>query len=264
MLKLIKKIAPVLLLAACLFSACTKDKYFYDTGVHDPKFSGSILTYLKSKPVHFDSLTQIIKIAGMEDVLDKENVTLFAPTSASVHQSVKFLNNYLRTTGRDTVSKLEQLKPAFWREMLSLYIFKGNYGLKDFPQIDTASLQAYPGQGYNSYPIGNEPGRSMNIGVIYNNAGGVKYAGYRQLLLSYIPDFATPTRGLILNLVSSSDIAPTNGRVHVLQITYPLTIFIMKPDGTLTELKTNQPNYFGFDPFRFTLTALSTGILPRQ
>lgn len=264
MLKLIKIIAPVLLLAIGFLSGCKKDSYFHDSGVHDAKFNGSVLEYLHSKPVHFDSLSRVIKIAGMEEVFSKETITFFAPTSGSVHQSVKFLNYYLRTTGKDTVVNLEQLKPEFWRKMLALYVFKGNSGLKDYPQIDTAAMQAYPGQGYNSYSVDNEPGRTMNIGVIYNSAGGVKYAGYRQLMLSYIYDYASPTRGLILNRVASSDIAPLNGRVHVLQSTYPLKLVFVKPDGTTAEVMTQQPQYFGFDISNFVLTAIAMGITPNK
>lgn len=262
MLKIIKKIAPVLLLATCLFAGCKKEPYFKDTGLHEAKYNGTILEYLHAKPIHFDSLSRVIKIAGMEETFNKENITFFAPTSASVHQSVHLLNQYLSVSGRDTVSRLEQLKPEFWRKMLALYVFKGNSGLKDYPQIDTASMQSYPGQGYNSLSVDNQPGRTMNIGVIYNDAGGVKYAGYRQLMISYIPDYSKPTAGLILNKVSSSDVAPSNGRVHVLQSTYPLQILARKPDGTFALKWTTQPQFFGFDPYNFIFSALSTGIDP--
>lgn len=260
MLKLIKIIAPVLLLATCLFAGCKKDPFFKDTGIHNAKYDGTILQYLNDKPVHFDSLSKAIKASGMEETFNKETITFFAPTSASVHQSVHFLNLYLREVGRDTVTRFEQLKPAFWRKMLAMYIFKGNNGLKDYPQIDTAAMQAYPGQGYNSLSVDNEPGRTMNIGVIYNDAGGVKYAGYRQLMISYIADYSRPTSSLILNRVSSSDVAPSNGRVHVLQSTYPLLMRFMKPDGTLGDRMTSQPQYFGFDPFMFIYEALAYGI----
>ncbi|MBC8986304.1 fasciclin domain-containing protein [Pedobacter sp. N36a] len=262
MLKLIKIIVPVLLLATSFFAGCKKEPFFKDTGVHDAKFNGTVLQYLNSKPVHFDSLSRIIKIAGMEEVFDKENITFFAPTSATVHQSVHALNYYLARSGRDTVTRLEQLKPAFWRKMLAMYVFKGNYGLKDYPQIDTAAMQAYPGQGYNSISVDNEPGRTMNIGVVYNDAGGVKYAGYRQLMISYIGDYSNPTKSLILNRVASSDIAPTNGRVHVLQNLYIGTVYLIDINGTLTPIKITLPQYFGFDVSNFIITALSMGIDP--
>jgi hypothetical protein len=235
MQKIITKTALLLVVAACILASCKK-QYFYDTGVHVAAYNGSILTYLKSNPVYFDTTVRVINLAGMNDVLDKENVTFFAPTSSTIFKSIKGLNIFLRQSGKDTVSQLEQIKPAVWKETLSLYIFKGTYRLKDYPQLDTLSILAYPGQGYTSYG-----GRTMNIGVSYRDAGGVKYAGYRQLILSYIPDFSHPQVGLINIPIASSDIAPTNGIVHVLQ---------------------QDHHNFGFNTTQFINTAISNGILP--
>lgn len=218
--------------------ACSKDKYFYDTGRNTPEFNGSIMDYLKSKPEYFDSLVRVVKVAGMEEVLTKENVTLFAPTSSTIYKTMKNLNAYLRLNGKDTVSQLEQIKPVVWKEMLSMYLIKGSYRLKDFPQIDTTAITAYPGQGYSSYA-----GRTMNIGSFYRDAAGVKYAGYRHLILSYIPDFSKPLENLRNVQIASHDIAPKNGIVHVL---------LQNKHG------------FGFDSSQFITTAIENGILPAK
>lgn len=222
-------------------SACSKNDYFINSGKHDREFDGSVLQYLESKPLFFDTLLDVIHLAGMDKVFREDSVTFFAPVDYSIVSSVTSLNNYLRINGRDTVNSLEQISGDTWKKMLSLYMFKGVYHQKDFPQIDTTNLLAYPGQNYESYD-----GRPMNIGVIYHNAngddddnGGVKYAGYRQLLLSYITNFAEPQKGNIRVLVSSSDIAPKNGVVHVLQFTN---------------------HYFGFDTTQFIISAVDNGI----
>ncbi|EDM33856.1 hypothetical protein PBAL39_03267, partial [Pedobacter sp. BAL39] len=81
------------------------------------------------------------------------------------------------------------------------------------PQIDANQLTIFPGQSY--YAINNTV---SNIGVEYGDVGGVKYLGYRRLRISYIPDVSRPTEGWREVLVSSSDIQPTNGVVHVLDI----------------------------------------------
>ena len=230
-------IRTALLLAVILgVLASCKKQYFFDTGIHKAEYNGSILSYLKANPTYFDTTVRIINLAGMNDVLDKENVTFFAPTSSSIYKSIKRLNVFLRQSGKDTVSQLQQIKPSVWKETLSLYVFKGTYRLKDYPQLDTLSILAYPGQGYTSYGD-----RTMNIGVAYNDAGGVKYAGYRQLILSYIPDLSNPQTSLINIPVASSDIAPTNGIIHVLQ---------------------QDRHYFGFSTEQFINTAVSNGILP--
>ncbi|WP_333621982.1 fasciclin domain-containing protein [Sphingobacterium multivorum] len=196
-------------LVIVLASGCKK--YYYDSGVHDPVFDGTTLEYLNAKTPYFDSTVMVAKLAGLDQVLQNETVTFFAPPSGSVNRSIIRLNAYLRFNGKDTVSKLEQIKPEVWRAVLAQYIFKGKSLLKDYPQKDTVAYVTFPGQNYSSYD-----GRVMNIGVVYNDAGGVQYAGYRQLFLSYIPDLSNPQIGLQNNPISSSNIETSNGAVHVL------------------------------------------------
>lgn len=248
--KLTIKALLALLITTALFASCQKSNYFKDSGVHNPNYPGSILAYLKSKPVYFDTLTKVIEIAGMNDFFDKDkDITFFAPTSSSIYKSVKGLNQYLRQNGRDTVSKLEQIKPEAWKNILSLYVFEGVNHLKDYPQIDTLNMAAFPGQGYTS-----KNGRTMNIGVNFNdaNSGGstIKYAGYRQLFLAYIPNYTTPREGLKYAPVATSDIAPNNGIIHVLaqEANY----------GGSWKSKHN----FGFETSIFINTVQSYGILP--
>lgn len=218
-----------------LFSTSCK-KYYYDSGVHDPKFEGSTLAYMKAKQPFFDSTLTIINLAGLDEVLDKENVTFFAPPSGSVNKAIIQLNRYLRFEGRDTVSKLNQIKPTVWKNTLLQYIFKSSSLMKDYPQRDTLSYIAFPGQNYTSYS-----GRIMNIGVIFNNAGGVQYAGYRQLFLAYIPDLSNPQVALQNNPVATSDIQTNNGVLHVL---------------------TRTKHTFGFNTLKFIDEAIAAGITP--
>ncbi|ALL04260.1 hypothetical protein AQ505_01385 [Pedobacter sp. PACM 27299] len=262
MYKLIKSPLLSLLLVLLVLTACNKDKYFLDTGVHKAEYDGSILSYLKSKPVYFDSLVRVINLAGMNEIYEKENLTFFAPPSALVHKSVMRLNQYLRFNGRDTVSQLEQIKPTVWRQMLALYTFKGTNRLKDYQQIDTTSILAFPGQGYKGYGnLDEKLNKTMNIGVIFNDAAGVKYAGYRQVVLSYITDLSQPTRYLNYAQVASSDIAPNNGIIHALSImgigSLKLTV-----GGDMIYYK--YPLYFGFDADDFVLLAVANGISPKK
>ncbi len=230
----IKTFIALCIIAAFLVAGCKKESYFYDTGVHQAKYNGTILDYLKAKPFIFDSLTRVVEIAGMNDVFVKENVTFFAPPSSCIHRAIVNLNADLRINGKDTVSQLEQVQPQVWKDLLSEYVFKGTYLLKDIPQIDTLAINAFPGQGYVSYS-----GRTMNLGVFYNSANGVKYVGYRQLILSFIPDFSNPTVGLLNVPIATSDIQPTNGVIHALQY---------------------QNHVLGFDSRRFINAAESAGI----
>lgn len=233
----------ILLMAViAMASGCKKYEHYIDTGVTDAKFGGNVLEYLQSKPLQFDTLTQVIKLAGMEEVFKKENITFFAPQDPSIGASIDLLNNYLSLTGKDSVKKLSDIKPKVWKEMLSMYVYNGTNRLKDYRQVDTLALDTYAGQGYLSY--NKTP---LNIGVIYNDAKGgskenpviIKYAGYRQLMISYIPDQSKPKSFWYNALVSSSDINPTNGIVHSLRFS---------------------SHFFGFDPIQFIITATENGI----
>lgn len=236
MKRIVRHIIGVLLLVT-VFASCKKE-YYLDSGIHDPNFNGTIVDYLNTRPEYFDTLVNIIEFAGLTDELSNEEVTFFAPPNGSISKSVRSLNRYLLNDGKDTVSDYKQIKAEVWRELLGLYIFKDKYSLKDVPQLDTMDIEAYPGQSYESLS-----GRPMIMGVIYANAGGVKYAGYRQLWFSYINDFSKPKTERINIPVATSNIAPINGFLHVLAFKY---------------------HNFGFSNSNFILKATSKGIDPAQ
>lgn len=207
-----------LALALLMMASCSKD-YYQDGGEHEPNFEGTVMDFLNSRPDLFDTLTTVVKLADFQNTLASEEVTFFAPPNASIRKTINALNQYLYTSGQDTITSPEQVDPSVWHYFMSKYIFKGKSLLRDFSQIDTLSMQAFPGQGYYSYD-----GEEMNIGVLFNdvvtkNADGVeqivRYAGYRQLYLNAYGGFST--HGLTTAPVATSDVQPRNGSVHVLQ-----------------------------------------------
>lgn len=223
-------------LIASLIYACSQDDYLIDTGKHDPVHEGSILHYLQSRPDLFTDLVKVVQIAGMEEVFEKDTITFFAPPDESIHRAVNLMNDRLFTLGKDTVSDYRQVAPEVWEELLSYYIFDGKYLLKDYPQLDTLSIPSFPGQGYVS-----RANRIMNIGVIFRNANGVEYAGYRQIVISYIPDQLEPLENWVNAPIASSNIQPYNGVVHALNYVR---------------------HHFGFDLGLFADKAIGAGIKP--
>lgn len=201
-------------LACILFlGSCQDDSYLYDGGKADPQFNGTVLDFLKSRPDYFKELVNVIAYAGMNDVFEKEQVTFFAPTDFSIHKSMELLNSYwYNVLGNDSITNINQVKPEVWKELLSLYLIRGKYVAKDIQQLDTTAMDAYSGQAYISYG-----GRAMNIGLVHHDANGIKYAGYRQLLYSYVNDFVE--NDMINAYVATSDIQPRNGVVHVIRLT---------------------------------------------
>lgn len=238
----IKKVLPLLLSFIVLLSACQKN-YYDDTGTHIGDFDGTVMEYLDSKPEHFNLLSGIIRHAGMESIFSTETITFFAPSDSSIRKTLDRTNDMLAGQGLKTVTNVTQIKPAVWQKFLSRYIFRQSKSMMDFPQIDPENLSAFPGQVYASH--NNE---LMNIGVVYNDAGGVQYAGYRQLLVSYIPA-STPPRDFsswYSARVASVNIKPTNGYVHVLN--YNSTA--LSPSG----------HFFGFNEREFFEEASRAGI----
>lgn len=232
-----------------LFSACSKNAYYEDTGTINPTYSGSSLDYLKAKGFQFDSLVKIIHLAGLDEVLEKGQVTFFAPADSAINFTISLLNSFLKDEGRDTVSDLKQIHPKTWRETLSMYIFDSVRKVKDYPQLDMEARTSFHGQAYNSF----ENARIMNIGAIYETAAGVKYAGYRHLVISYIPSYSAPLVNWYNNAVASSDIVTRNGVIHALQYSE------RKPPN-------DKPYYytawapFGFNIYKFIQNAINNGI----
>lgn len=210
-----QQIRCVLMGILILITSCKKDDYYKDSGSHDPHFKGSTLDYLDATPFYFDSVAAVVRLAGMEDVFKSDTLTFFAPSDKSILNLVKSLNYSLYIQGYDTVKTLDDVPSSIWQEYLQVYMFHGANQLKDYPQIDYNLVSIYPGQGYLSW--GNTP---MNIGVVYNDDNGVKYVGYRQLTISYIPDPARPRDNWTTEYVASSNILTNNGVVHTLNINH--------------------------------------------
>jgi hypothetical protein len=198
------------------FTACQRDKYYKDGGLAQANFPGTMLDYLDAHPAPFDTIARVVRLAGLSDMFNKEDITFFAPDDQVIKRTIGTiytggLNSYLYGRGRDTVRDLSEIDSSIWRKYLLQYIFKGVNRLKDYSQIDFTLVNIYPGGLYYALD-----GNVMNIGVMFGDANGIKYLGYRQLVLSYIPDISRPDDGWRSFAVSSSDIKPKNGVVHAL------------------------------------------------
>ncbi|RZJ99858.1 MAG: hypothetical protein EOO43_25670 [Flavobacterium sp.] len=232
-----------------MISSCKKE-YFIDGGPSKAQFDGTVLQYLESNP-KFDSVAQIVKLAGLEDVFNNEDITFFAPTDEVIRRTIGQVNSdvfYLRNglnqqlfdLRLDTIKTLADVPSGIWRKYLLRYVFKGKFVLKDYPQLDFELKPLFPGGFYTGY---NKD--LSNIGVVFNSANGVKYTGYRQLSISYIPDPANPDN-FIAAAVASSDIQPKNGVVHALAITTLVLrdgVLTTKIGDVFTDLRANNFGY---------------------
>lgn len=224
----IKPVAICSVLLTMMVASCKQDDYYQDGGKADPKFNGTVLQYLQSNP-KFDTIAQIVKLAGLEDMFSNEEITFFCPTDEVIRRTIgrvggrpdfpndpyiNGLNQFLFNQGKDTIRTFEDVPGSMWRKYMLRYVFKGKNVLKDYPQIDFNLKQLYPGGFY--YTWNND---LCNIGVVYNPVNGVKYTGYRQLCISFVRDISNPNQSLFYTAaVATSDVQPTNGAVHVLAI----------------------------------------------
>ncbi|GAA4306820.1 fasciclin domain-containing protein [Mucilaginibacter gynuensis] len=233
----------LIIVCACLLLAlnsCKRDGYYEDGGKANPNFNGDMLAYLESKPVPFDTIAQIVKLAGLEETFRTSEFTFFALDDDVIKRTigdkndVGSLNWQLFFVGKDTVKALSDINPLIWKKYLQRYMFTGVNRLKDYPQIDLGLQSLYPGGLYYSLS-----GTVCNIGAVYNDVNGVKYLGYRNLSLSYVYDLSNPDDKSNPIKISSSDIKPKNGIVHTLSFSF---------------------GYFGFNPNDFMLEVYNSGL----
>jgi hypothetical protein len=216
----------IFILALLLFfTSCKQDEYYVDGGTSKAEFNGDMLQYLESKPVLFDSVAQIIKLAGLEQTFKNESFTFFAPSDEFIKVAIGTyinqkgdtvynggVNSQLRAINREPIKKLSDVDPLIWKKFIQRYMFKGTKRMIDYPQIDFDQRLIFPGQKYVA-----RDGSVFNIGVTYADANGIKYIGYRQLNISFIPDLTDPEDNWVTYAISSADIKPNNGIVHALQ-----------------------------------------------
>lgn len=221
MIKLTLKYLVLSSLLSTLLYACNKDEYYTDGGLAEAVFDGTMMDYLDSKPREFDSIAQVIRLAGMEDKFKTEDFTFFSPRDEDIKSLIGSLttgglNQELYVLGLDTIITLSDVDPLIWNFYLHRHIFNGKNKLADYPQVDYGLKNVYGGQNYQSQGDG-----VCNIGVVFNDATNsdgtsiLKYMGYRQLHISYIRDLSLPDNYTSTG-IASSDIQPSNGVVHVL------------------------------------------------
>lgn len=203
----------VLLFVTGILGSCQTDDYLVDGGKSNPYYDGTIMDYLESRDdALFSDLVKVIKMTKWYEIFSDENadVTFFAPTDFSIDRSVSALNNYLyNMNNMEKITDLSQVKKEVWEDMIEMYVLKGKYRLNDIAQIDTVALSTFPGQTNYTY----DKKYKLTMGVCYGDANGIKYAGYRQIMCAS-QDYGFP----IYAYVSSCNIEPRNGIVHVLRI----------------------------------------------
>lgn len=83
----------MLLSVVTLLQSCGKEQGYNETPDINSSTALNTYDYLKSKPGVYDSLLMLIDKLGLQDVLKKENVTVFAVSNPSFQTALKNLND---------------------------------------------------------------------------------------------------------------------------------------------------------------------------
>jgi hypothetical protein len=222
-------LAGILLLVGLLMSACKKD-YYIDGGLADPHYNGTIYDYLVKNPYLFDTIALIVEKAGLKEMLQSDSVTFFAPTDQSIGNAMAMLNEYRYIMVEDS-AQISDIPGSVWRQFLMRYIMKGKHTANQFARVDPNNVYAYPGINYVM-----ADGYILNIGLIYQDYNGVEAVGARALRLTDITYDPVTFRNNPSVMVASSDIQPTNGVIHALNIKHTFGFrgdFIMTAEQVL-------------------------------
>ena len=103
-------------LTVCIVN-CQNEDYLQDGGKHNPYYNGTVLEYLNQHPDkhYFSELTDLIHYAGLDSVLQNEEITFFAPTDFSIEKigiqcGMKDANYFSRM-----FKKVEGISPGEYR-----------------------------------------------------------------------------------------------------------------------------------------------------
>lgn len=207
---------------ALLATSC--NKYYDDGGLTSTEvLKMNSLEYMKTRPDIFDTTLMVLKMAGLESVIEKENVTFFLPQNKSITRALRNVNTYLKENKakldytKDTVL-LEDIKPAVWRKFMSRYIIKGAKLRSDIvpgKMKTTANVTTVTG-GENMKTYDDF---EMLVFLDRTAWENVAEAGPE---IIYLADLRIddPLKGTITAKVTSSNLRTTSGAVHVLSINH--------------------------------------------
>lgn len=191
--------------------ACTEDN-FIKSGLHNGRFDGSLLEYLKA-PGHsydWDSTARLVEQAGPETVRlfegkDPEHpeITFLGPTNHSIRRYM--LDN--------EIERISDMDPDECRELLLQCVIDGKIYQDDVPRGKYDEEEATPGEG----------------GTYLRTLGGntIWLYSYQQTLQG-IPDVGAVALGVFSQNVfmdfpiASSNIEPDNCVVHSLSYNFTL------------------------------------------
>lgn len=115
----------MVLVLGLLLTACKKDKYKNDGGVHNPNVNMTTYDFLKQHG-SFDSLVKAIDMAGLKDMVNSD-ITFFAVPDWGVREWMlaKKRLKIIETGNENIVFGMKDLNAAVLKDSLRMYMFQG-------------------------------------------------------------------------------------------------------------------------------------------
>lgn len=203
-----------------LVSCSEANNEYYDYKLTENKFNGSVLNYLESNRVEYDSILKVIDLVpGLKDTLALDGITVFAVDNESFRTVMVALNQIRKNNEQEIIPSINDLNIAELDTLVSRYVFKGIYD-SELVRKNTGGLLLKSVKF--DYPMQVENTKGDASGYI--NSGG-------QRLIFSNPKGSLLRSKWINTYTSLTDVKVNNGVVHKLV-----------------------PNHsFGFDEFVFRL-----------
>lgn len=202
MIKLIKAMAFVTL----LFIVGCKDGYFTDGGNlpidEAANLKVTTMDYLQSQPQSFDTLARLIKLSGLETVVNSKNNTFLAPRDYSIHNFIKLL--YPDPDKRPaTLEAYPQEEKDMIKEMLKDYIIPN----EEILRAKLATTYSY---------VTTYSGRKARFNIVSEDYLGNVNMGAKYIIFSLNMSPAGQKETYQSVQVVTADLRSTNGIVHIL------------------------------------------------
>lgn len=225
-----KLVVPVaLLIVIWSVTACDKNDYINDGGIHDPHVNMTTYDFLDSHP-KFDSLVRIIDKAGLKDLVNSD-ITFFATTNWGVadYVSAKKQERIIEVGDENISFSIDDLDAEELSDSLKIYMFEGTIG-RDQLTTDGAYYESLFGPMDNArILLGLRRTRDYSNYVDYvDYLYYTKVVGTRDNEESNQADIPEELRDTRVD-VQTSGIITTTGILHVLDGAHKL--FFNEQDG---------------------------------
>lgn len=124
---LMKKILGFTIIAAAVFmAACKKNDHIVGGETHNPKVDMTTLDYLRKNPL-FDTLCLLIDKAGIQNVVNENGISFFAPTDYHIQSLVNARNTRVQAIDarqKYTIDTLIKYGLQGFRDSIRIHIVK--------------------------------------------------------------------------------------------------------------------------------------------